>query len=169
MDIETPHSDGVSGVTGASFMHPTYSNPHNKLAHVREQEIERLGGRCPICHDPASLNGTGLRFVLDHDHNTGKTRGLICDRCNRAMHRDVTPDHLRAMANYLERHAEHGFATRVVPKRAGRPAKGASSRSAEDFRAIDTLARHRASFPDQYTDEELAMPAPDLYDIVTAS
>lgn len=36
---------------------------------------------CPICHDKV----LGDYARLDHDHNTGKIRGWICDNCNTAI------------------------------------------------------------------------------------
>jgi len=57
-------------------------------------------GRCAICGEPDGLRG---RLVLDHDHETGKLRGLLCDRCNRAlgMLRDSTYVLAQAI-NYLK-------------------------------------------------------------------
>lgn len=48
------------------------------------------GGRCAICQNrPASI-----RFAVDHDHQTGEVRGILCKRCNHdllgAAHDDVT-------------------------------------------------------------------------------
>jgi hypothetical protein len=45
-------------------------------------EYERIfklqGGRCFICRNrPASK-----RFAVDHDHQTGDVRGILCKRCN---------------------------------------------------------------------------------------
>lgn len=45
-------------------------------------EYERIfrlqGGRCAICRNkPASI-----RFALDHDHQSGAVRGILCKRCN---------------------------------------------------------------------------------------
>ncbi|WP_091214361.1 endonuclease domain-containing protein [Geodermatophilus siccatus] len=40
------------------------------------------GGRCAICGDPAPH--------LDHDHETGATRPMLCRRCNRAWASSAT-------------------------------------------------------------------------------
>jgi hypothetical protein len=40
-------------------------------------------GRCAICHEAGDL---GELFV-DHDHATGRIRGLLCDACNNMLGR----------------------------------------------------------------------------------
>lgn len=45
----------------------------------------------------------GINFVVDHDHNTNKVRGLLHDNCNKALgFVNDDPEILRALANYLE-------------------------------------------------------------------
>lgn len=42
-------------------------------------------GRCSICRssDPGQ---SGKKFLcIDHDHKTGRVRGLLCHRCNRGL------------------------------------------------------------------------------------
>jgi hypothetical protein len=41
------------------------------------------GGVCAICGRPA----TQIRLLVDHNHNTGRVRGLLCYRCNTALGR----------------------------------------------------------------------------------
>jgi formate dehydrogenase maturation protein FdhE len=60
--------------------------------------LEEQDGLCAICYGvvPASH--------IDHDHQTGQLRGLLCNSCNRGLgyfHDD--PEALRAAADYIER------------------------------------------------------------------
>ena len=42
------------------------------------QILEKQNGRCAICRQPIKLH-------VDHDHRTGKVRGLLCSNCNMAL------------------------------------------------------------------------------------
>lgn len=42
---------------------------------------EKQNGRCAICGNPPR----GKRLCIDHDHDSGRVRGLLCHRCNRAI------------------------------------------------------------------------------------
>lgn len=53
------------------------------------------GGKCFICQ---RATGKRRRLAVDHDHKTGKVRGLLCNPCNR----DVL-GHLRDSVAALER------------------------------------------------------------------
>jgi hypothetical protein len=60
------------------------------------------GGRCAICQ---RATGASKRLAVDHDHATGKVRGLLCGRCNRDVlgHLRDDPAALRRAADYLEK------------------------------------------------------------------
>jgi hypothetical protein len=51
--------------------------------------LRRQGGVCAICgkSEPAEHGRTGKQFRLavDHCHETGAVRGLLCQKCNRAV------------------------------------------------------------------------------------
>lgn len=63
---------------------------------------EAQGGRCAILGCRAT--GTGKkRLAVDHDHKTGKVRGLLCSTHNQMLgdHGD-NPEAFQSIANYLE-------------------------------------------------------------------
>lgn len=62
------------------------------------------GGLCAICR--ADTPGIRTRsFYVDHDHDTGRVRGLLCHRCNSALGYLNDDSALLAKAvHYLETH-----------------------------------------------------------------
>lgn len=59
------------------------------------------GGTCALC--PATPKSR--RLHIDHDHASGRVRGLLCHRCNRALATWVTVPWLRRAEEYLIRAA----------------------------------------------------------------
>ena len=73
-----------------------------------EQLFARQFGRCGICVVPLEKIGTwpnkASTAYVDHDHETGQVRGLLCYRCNRALGGFLDSARvLRAAAEYIER------------------------------------------------------------------
>ena len=73
--------------------------------------LEQQNHRCVICEstDPKgrkSGRGGGVDvFYVDHDHNTGKVRGLLCNVCNRTMgYVGENSGVLEEMIKYLQKH-----------------------------------------------------------------
>jgi hypothetical protein len=64
-------------------------------------------GRCAICgraDNKTTHNRKQDNFAVDHCHETGKIRGLLCHSCNISIGRfQDNPALLRAAADYLER------------------------------------------------------------------
>ncbi len=44
--------------------------------------LDSQNGSCAICH---KTNDDGVRLSVDHDHKTGRVRGLLCRTCNWAV------------------------------------------------------------------------------------
>lgn len=65
------------------------------------QMLDDQSGVCAICSEACVTN---KRLSVDHCHTSGKVRGLLCNRCNRAI--GLFGDSSRLLkiaANYLER------------------------------------------------------------------
>ena len=75
---------------------------------VSEQDIERRflaqGGKCAICRREAYGSARNTRSLhIDHDHETGLLRGLLCHSCNLALGLFLdSPELLRTAAEYVE-------------------------------------------------------------------
>lgn len=73
-----------------------------------DELLKKQGKVCAICGDDEPLvhgrTGKQFRLAVDHCHTTGRVRGLLCQKCNRAIGllRDNI-DLLRKAADYLER------------------------------------------------------------------
>ena len=79
--------------------------PRRKPAHLAALQLDyegfvslNHGDHCGICQRAPSEN---RRLDRDHDHATGKPRGLLCHRCNRTLANWITPEWLEAAARYL--------------------------------------------------------------------
>lgn len=71
--------------------------------------LETQEGVCAICLQEEQYRhyATGTRYSLavDHDHTTGKVRGLLCRTCNVALGKfGESIEQLRRAADYLEMH-----------------------------------------------------------------
>lgn len=67
-------------------------------------QYEKQSGLCAICGQPESQTSGGKtqKLAVDHCHETGKVRGLLCSDCNRGIgFLKHSPDLLRASVKYL--------------------------------------------------------------------
>jgi len=58
--------------------------------------LEKQGGTCAVCHRPPGR----LRLAVDHDHTSGKVRGLLCQACNQGL--GFFKDHPNLLADAIE-------------------------------------------------------------------
>ena len=68
--------------------------------------LEAQQGRCAICGGSPSNTRNNCLHV-DHDHETGAIRGLLCNNCNLMLgHARDKAENLRLAADYLDKHKE---------------------------------------------------------------
>ena len=105
------------------------------LYRIREEDYDEMyqsqGGCCAICGTPQKpwepdLGRSRTGFLLvDHNHATGKTRELLCNRCNQGIgFFKEDPEWLASAIAYLRRHAPRsvGVASRLAGAAAARVA-----------------------------------------------
>lgn len=55
---------------------------------------KKQNGKCATCNDEL------IPGVIDHDHNTGEIRGLLCNPCNSAL--GFAKDNIQTLRNMIE-------------------------------------------------------------------
>ena len=85
----------------------TYRNTINRgkfraiMSDEALKELKTSVTECVIC-------GAAETLVVDHDHATGKIRGMLCNHCNRGLgHFRDDPTLLEFAAQYLYASADH--------------------------------------------------------------
>ena len=69
----------------------------------RDQMFLDQGESCAICREDAYPKADRKRWHVDHCHQTGRVRGILCWRCNFALGLvSDNPDTLRTMIEYLK-------------------------------------------------------------------
>jgi hypothetical protein len=74
-----------------------------------DEMLERQHGCCAICGTPQE-DCTGARLCIDHCHDSGAVRGLLCHPCNRALglFKD-DPTRLRVAIAYLKNRGNYAL------------------------------------------------------------
>ena len=74
-----------------------------------DRMLEEQGGVCAVCHQPEtrrrpwSNNEEINPLAVDHDHETGQVRALLCSHCNTSLGKlNEDPARIRALAEYAE-------------------------------------------------------------------
>jgi hypothetical protein len=69
--------------------------------------VDAHNGLCDICGKPDTTHRKATwtnKLTFDHDHASGKLRGMLCSRCNIAIGSvNDDPAILRKLADYIER------------------------------------------------------------------
>ena len=69
-----------------------------------EEMLDEQGGTCACCDAEPSERDRGGRLAVDHCHETGRVRALLCQGCNLAVgHLKDDLNRARALVTYLAR------------------------------------------------------------------
>lgn len=94
-----PRSDPLDGVGVRDARRRHYEREHKLRARygIGYAEVKALreaqGGLCAICRQRRAV-------AVDHDHESGHVRGLLCNGCNRAL--AILGDDLAGVLNAME-------------------------------------------------------------------
>lgn len=91
------------------ILHPERWQEYNRRSALKRKfglteaeydaQLKAQGGVCAICGKPPRK----WRLSVDHDHKTGRLRGLLCWWCNKfVLNSRMTQEVLRKAADYLE-------------------------------------------------------------------
>lgn len=82
----------IHGLTRAEANKSHYRSTYGLMLSEYGQVYALQRGLCAICHDrrapgkdQRALEDKTGALVVDHDHETGEVRGLLCSRCNTAI------------------------------------------------------------------------------------
>lgn len=80
----------------------TYGITYEQYEVIYKQQ----GGVCAVCGSvPDAVKHGRVSLVVDHDHATGKIRGLLCNNCNSGLGIiGDTIEHLEKALAYLKQH-----------------------------------------------------------------
>lgn len=97
LEMACAQTEELTGRAGKPYPLPRYTEADYAAMHADQD------GKCAICSTPRS------RLSVDHDHITGKNRGLLCSQCNWGLgqFRD-NPQLLENAIRYLKENADGG-------------------------------------------------------------
>lgn len=78
-------------------LHKLYTR--KQINKMREELIAKHGDKCAICNKARAEFKNNLS--IDHNHKTGKIRGLLCFRCNKFLVGRHTVESSRDVYYYL--------------------------------------------------------------------
>lgn len=74
-----------------------------------DKMFESQNGVCSICNQPETftMKGRTHSLAVDHCHDTGKIRGLLCRSCNQAI--GMLKDNIETLSKAIEYLKKHGL------------------------------------------------------------
>lgn len=69
-----------------------------------DDTLKAQDSKCAVCKKPNS--SIKRRLAVDHHHDSGKVRGIVCYNCNRALHAFDDIDLFNSIMTYLSKYKE---------------------------------------------------------------
>lgn len=83
-----------------------YIRKYGMTAADKAAMLKAQGGKCAVCK--SDTPGGRWGWVIDHNHNTGRVRGVLCHHCNTTIGNSLeNVSRLEGIIKYLE--ADHGL------------------------------------------------------------
>ncbi|HEX3156717.1 MAG TPA: endonuclease VII domain-containing protein [Candidatus Angelobacter sp.] len=86
IDARAPRSEYLKARYHADkervYLDPYYRRAYGISIDEYKAMYGRQGGVCAICQQPCK---SGRRLAVDHSHESGAVRGLLCSRCNSGL------------------------------------------------------------------------------------
>lgn len=78
---------------------------YNLTASREATMLSAQNNRCAICKGGSPKSNGGVTWLIDHDHSSGKVRGLLCQACNLILgHAKDNVGVLKSAIQYLLKH-----------------------------------------------------------------
>ncbi len=85
--------------TGGALQHANWIKQYGLTPEDYQALMEAQEGKCALCRKECS---SGNRLSVDHNHDTGRVRGLLCRNCNRGIGLlQESPEILQRAVGYL--------------------------------------------------------------------
>ncbi len=75
--LSDKYKDNKQAKIGARKRH--LKHKYNIESEVYDEMLEKQKGKCGICNSVFEI------YCVDHNHETGKIRGLLCSSCNKGL------------------------------------------------------------------------------------
>lgn len=96
------NSDGLMGECMECYRNRILVRKFGITSAIYDTMLKEQNGVCAICEKPCN---TGRMLAVDHCHKTGKVRGLLCSKCNRALGLlEENKNIISSMIGYIDKH-----------------------------------------------------------------
>jgi hypothetical protein len=108
-EYDARHRTAKRELTGSGYWEGDLKRRYGLTKADVARMAEEQNHCCAICGEPEKEMRSGItrHLAVDHDHKTGKVRGLLCSACNTALGKfDDDPELIARAIAYLAKHKD---------------------------------------------------------------